>query len=202
MAKAKAAPTLPETAHVEDPKDLVPFQPPGAPVSEDNVLKVLEEVTAAISRGESIVSQQEHIEALVHGQEGRAELINSLILTHDYGRLMRFLKRRHVLESELLESSERENLLPHEKLGYLEYIKSELKLLEGKVQSGATNHRDLLDLLKKIDYKFEVEGRTMAEKLSKMSPMAKELTRRIASKARKVSSDIDRTAGARKPRAA
>lgn len=191
MAKsAPVPPELPVPAENVDPSKLVVFRDPG---DQDPVLKVLEEVTNAITRGESIMEHTSKIEALIHGQEGRAELVSSLMLTHDYGRLMRFLKTRHVLETELLASSEREDLEPYEKLAYLEYTKAELKNLESKVHSNPANIRNLFELLKQMDYQVELGGREMVDKLRKTSPMAREVVRKIVGKLRKVASKMDDT---------
>lgn len=161
---------------------VLPDVPPPDGVDNDPVLSVLDAVVNGIVHGSEVKNQQANIEKLISGQESRAELIDQLMLTHDYTRLLAFAKARAKLEQFMLACANRDDLSPMETLAISKYITDELKSLEGRVKAGSTSVGDFMQLMSKIDYTVSLNQRELEKKLSTTTPQGREIIRRAAYK--------------------
>ena len=150
------------------------------------VLKVLEGVVNDIVTGGDVSRRRDEIEKLTTGQEERADLIDNLTLTHDYTRLVRFLKAQAKLENYVLAAMDNQQLSPLESLSFLKYITEEKRQLEGRVKAGSTSIKDFVQLINKINYTVQISQRDLEKKLKGTSPQGREIIRRAAYRIRKL----------------
>ena len=158
----------------------------GATAQPEVVLRVLEGVVNDIITGGDLSRRKDEIERLTTGQEERADLIDNLTLTHDYTRLLRFLKAQAKLETFVLTAMDRDELTPVESLAFLKYISEEKKHLEGRVKAGSTSIKDFVQLINKINYTVQISQRDLEKKLKGTSPQGREIIRRAAYRIRKL----------------
>jgi len=158
----------------------------------DPVIDTMQAVVEGIVAGRDISSYRGKIERLISNQESRAELIDNLILTHDYTRLLKFIKTRSKLEDSLLELAETENLTPHEKMVLLRYVSDEAKFLGNKVKAGSSSVKDILGLLNRVDFHVQVSQKELEKRLSTTSPQGREIVRRTAYRLLKLSGSAQR----------
>ena len=153
---------------------------PTAPT--DPALVVLETVINGIKNGTDISGQQENIQKLVLNQEQRSELVDNLLLTHDFSRLVRFAKAREFLEIFMLGLCERGDLSAAEALAFMKIVNDESAVLQKRVRIGATSIKDVEQMLSKIDYAFQANEKTASKKYASLSPQAREVIRKLAHK--------------------
>ena len=155
-------------------------------------MRVLENVVNDIVSGGDLSRRKEEIEKLTTGQEERADLIDNLTLTHDYTRLVRFLKAQEKLETFVFNAMNRGSLSPMESLSYLKYICEEKKSLEGRIKAGSTSIKDFVSLINKINYTVQISHRDLEKKLKNTTPQGREIIRRAAYKIRKLAGQPNR----------
>lgn len=151
----------------------------------DPVLDVLENVVKGIKHGTDISSHEEQIEKLVLNQEQRAELIDNILLTHDYDRLVKYIKARKVLEDFMLLCAERGDLSVTEALAFMKIVHDESETLQGRVKAGATSIKDVVSMLHKVDYAIQANEKGLQKKFDKTTPQGREIIRRLAHKLQK-----------------
>lgn len=152
----------------------------------DNVLKVLDTVVSGIKNGTDISANQEEISKLILNQESRAELIDNILLTHDYDRLVKYVRARKVLEDFLLLSCQRGDLSATEALAFMKIVMSESETLQNRIKAGATSVKDILGLVNKADFALQVKETELSKKFEKTSPQGREIIRRLAHRLNKV----------------
>ncbi len=145
-------------------------------------LLALENLTSAINKGEDLGERAKEIERLVMGQAERAEVVDSLLSTHDYTRLVAFMKAQAKVEGELLETLQNGGLTPADQIALLEYIRSETKHLEHKVRGQTTTIRDVAQLLSKLDSAAAGRSELVIKQLANTTPQGREIIRRLATK--------------------
>lgn len=152
------------------------------PKTDDPVLSVIDAIVDGIKHGTDLGGTQDQVTKLISNQESRSELIDSLFLTHDYDRLIRYAKARATIENVLLAAAERNELTPAEALAFLSLVQTESKTIQAKIKAGATNVKNVLELLEKADYAVQVGQVDLVKKFSKTSPQGREIIRRLTYK--------------------
>lgn len=151
----------------------------GADPKIDPVLAVLERVIDGIKTGTDISGAQQEVAKLVTNQESRSELIDSLMMAHDYNRLLKYAQARDHVETLLLDASRRGDLTPTEALAFMSIITAESKVIQARVKSGATDVKDVIALLEKADYTVTNAQVDLAKKFANTSPQGREIVRRL-----------------------
>jgi len=153
---------------------------------KDPVLDVLDHVVNGIKTGSNLTEQYPEIARLVNNQESRAELINNLLLTHDYDRLVKYVRARQSLEKFMFECANRGDLSPTEGLAFMSMVMSETETIYSRVKSGATKINDVVGMLNKIDYTVQQSEKELLNKFKKTTPQGREIVRRLIHKLNKV----------------
>lgn len=167
-----------------DAQATVVSTPSREPTTLENspALLALETLTNALNRGEDLGERAKEIERLVMGQAERAEVVDSLLSTHDYTRLVAFMKAQAKVEGELLAALMNGGLTPADQIAMLEYIRTETKHLENKVRGQTTTIRDVAQLLSKLDQAAAGRGDLVAKQLAGTTSQGREIIRRLATK--------------------
>ena len=152
------------------------------PAGNSSVLDALNAVVKNITSGGDLTAHRSNIERLVCSQEQRATMIDNLLLTHDYERLVEFVKTRQKLENFLLGCANRDDLSPAESLAFLRYVGDESKYLTGRIKAGSSSINDIVSLMSKIDYTIQVDEGNLMKRLANTSPQGREIIRRVAFK--------------------
>lgn len=152
---------------------------PQIPIN-DPALSVLQQVVEGFSNGTSLAHLSEQINQLISNQEQRAELISSLVMSHEYQRLVKYLAVRAHLEDQLIESALRDDLSVSERIMLLKLVGDETQSTANKVQAGSTTVKDILGLMNKVDYKLQLGERSLGSKFKKTTPQGREIVRRVA----------------------
>jgi hypothetical protein len=150
--------------------------------SDDPSLAAMRELVANIENGKDIRPIFQKITQLIHNQESRAEVFNSLSQTHDFGRYVEFLSGRKRIEKVLLAIAEKGELSPGDGLALLEYFNLHIGQIEKKTVSNSTTGRDIASLLSKIDFMVSTQQSQMQQRMAKTTPQNREIMRRVAHK--------------------
>jgi len=152
----------------------------------DPVLKILDKVVQGIKHGTDISENQEEISKLILNQESRAELIDNILLTHDYDRLVKYVRARKVLEDFLLLACQRGDLSATEALAFMKIVMTESETIQHRVKAGATSVKDIINLVSKADYAVQAKEADLTKKFDKTTPQGREIIRRLAHRLNKV----------------
>lgn len=153
----------------------------------DPALTAMRELVENIEHGRDMAASLPRIAKLIHNQDSRAEVFNSLSLTHDYGRYANFLQARRRIEVVLLAMANSAKLHPGDALALLTYLEEQIKAIEKKISSNSTSGKDLAGLLSKIDYVMSTQQQELARRMAKTTPVNREIIRRVAHKMLKLS---------------
>lgn len=170
-----APPATPEPPAAEATAELVAPPAPGA----DTVLDALASIVNSVVTGTPF-EQGNTVARLVHEQEQRAELISSLLLTHDQERLVRFLRMRKKLEGDLEVALNTGILSNADKVAFLNYLNSESRQMENNVRAGSAGLKDVIGMLVKLDYSMSQGDGVLRQRLAATSPQAREVVRKLA----------------------
>lgn len=151
-----------------------------ARIASDPVLNTLSDVVNGIRTGGSLEGFKSEINKLISNQEDRAELIDNLMLTHQYDRLIRYVKARAYLESYLIACVQRQDLSPTEALAFMKIVMTETETISNRIKSGGTNVNDLMSLINKADFTTQINEADLAKKFSDTTPQGREIVRRLA----------------------
>lgn len=168
-----------QTISTEVVPPAIPATPEEQPPPVPPTLSALRVVVDAIVNGTPLIEHRDLIERLIHSQENRAEMIDSLLLTHDYTRLLAFVSMQHKIEADLLESAQNNALSAAEKMALLRYCNEESKYLGTKVKAGSTSIKDIMGLLAKMDFATQVNEDALRKRLLTTTPQGREIIRRI-----------------------
>lgn len=146
---------------------------------DDRVLATLQRVVDGINGGKNLSSDISEIAQLISHQEDRAELIDNLMLTHDYSRLIRYVKARDHLENFLLDCAMRGDLSPAEALAFQKLVMDESSKIMDRVKSGATSVKDIIGLMNKVDYTVTLSEKQLQRQFAKTTPQGREVVRRL-----------------------
>jgi DNA-binding MarR family transcriptional regulator len=152
------------------------------PMDDDVVLNTLQKVVDGIRSGTDISGVQAEVTRLVTNHESRSELIDNLMLAHDYDRLVKYARARARVENLLIRATERDDLTPTEALAFMAIIVQEAKTIQGRIKAGATDVKDVLALLERADYTVTVAQADLAKKFASTTPQGREIVRRLAHK--------------------
>ena len=161
--------------------------PPTVPVERltGPVMGVVSEVVKAIRDGTDLSAHYATIQRLINNQESRAEMIDQLLMTHDYTRLVDLTNARDRLEASLIQACFDDSLKPIERAVLLKEVSATLKGVETRVRAGATSVKDILSLLEKVDYSTSIGAVDLQKKFEKTSPQSRDVMRKVLSKMRK-----------------
>lgn len=146
----------------------------------DHVLNILDTIVTGIKNGTDISSSQGEISKLILNQESRAELIDNILLTHDYDRLVKYVRARKVLEDFMLLCIQRGDLSATEALAFMKIVMDETKMLQTRVKAGATSIKDVEQLVNKVDFALHAKEAEINKKYDKTSPQGREIIRKLA----------------------
>ena len=157
----------------------------------DVALRTLKEVVEGIHTGADLSSQYHVLNRLLHNQQQRAEVVDSLLLTSEYKRVVEVTTARNHLEAQLVKSAYREDLTPAEQLVLLSQLTQISNSASSKIKAGALPLNDLTVLLQKIDYAANAEGEAALKKTYvQTSPQAREVIRKLALRLIRVVKDV------------
>ena len=149
----------------------------------DSVLNTLSKVVGSIKTGESITDEtRESVTKLISNQEDRAELIQNLLLTHQYDRLVRYTKIRDHLERVMLTCAKRGDLTAAEALAFMKITMEQTDSISSEVRAGATSVQDLMGMLNKVDFAVQIGEKELEKKFANTSPQGREIVRRLATR--------------------
>lgn len=149
----------------------------------DTVLNTLSKVVGSIKTGESITDDtRESVTKLISNQEDRAELIQNLLLTHQYDRLVRYTKIRDHLERVMLACAKRGDLTAAEALAFMKITMEQTDSISSEVKAGATSVQDLMGMLNKVDFAVQISEKELEKKFANTSPQGREIVRRLATR--------------------
>jgi hypothetical protein len=154
-----------------------------APVlAQSPALVALRNVVTAINTGTSLDTHQTAIASLIHAQDKRAELVDTLLLTNDYERAVNFAEARAHLEKTLLAAVYREDLTPSERLLLLDRVTAQEQQARNRIKGGAFNNKDLVSLLEKVDFATQDAEGVLAAKFAGTTPAGREIIRKVATR--------------------
>ena len=148
-------------------------------MQSDTVLDTLASVIDSVVNGTTF-QRGETVARLVHEQEQRAELISSLLLTHDQQRLVQFMRMRKKLEADLETALSSDALTNADKVAFLNYINAESRHMENNIKAGSAGLKDVIGMLTKLDYVMSQGDATLRNRLAATSPQAREVVRKLA----------------------
>ena len=159
----------------------------------DPALEALDQLVDAINNNSGKLSEKQikKMAPLIYEQEKRAEIVDQLVLTHEYTRLSKFLKTRAVLEAVLIQAAQTGSLTPAESIAVLGMLTSEIKSMSARVKSGSASMKDLMTLLEKVDYTIKEREEGQSQQFSGTTPQEREITRRLAYKVSKLAKAQD-----------
>lgn len=146
----------------------------------DPAVQLIGKVVQAFQEGTGASELAEPIDRLIRNQTHRSKLINQLLVSHQYGRLARFLKAREPLETFLVECSQRGDLTPSEAFGLLKYVQTELDDIVSTVSADATDVRDVMDLVRKTDHAIQLKQADIGRRFASTSSQSREIIRHLA----------------------
>ena len=194
MRKKAAAPPPP------DPPPLPPAAVEVIPPDEDQLpanlpveptLDILEKVVEALRTGNPLEGVRADVERLVANQQTKTDLINNLVLAHDFDRLTLYLKARSKLERFLFGLLQQEKLSAQDALAYFRIVYEEAKVLTDRVQNGSSPVKDASSELDKVDLAVQQAQQALKDKLKDTSPQGREIIRRLRHKAQGILRSID-----------
>ena len=164
----------------------------GTMTQPDKVLDAMDSVVNMIKDGKSLVPVQETINQLIENQNERAQVFDSLHLTHEYDRLVRFLKARKAVEDVLIAVAERGDLSPAEALAFHSVISKEISSMQKRVGVGAMGTQDIIGLLNKIDWVVQKNEQKLQKDFTNTNPQGREIVRKVAVRLQKIAKDKNR----------
>lgn len=169
------------SAELVDQAVAVPRPPPAPPVSSRLIYEVLQTVTAGIQTGADISSAYPTISRLIHNNEQRANVVNQLLLTHEFSRAATLSEARDHLENELVRAAYRGDMTPAERLCLMTMLDKRLKESRGMIANGAQPIQDIQALLERVNYVTSDES-GLKERFKQTSPQGREIIRRMVTK--------------------
>jgi len=160
--------------------------PAGTMRQPDKVLDAMASVVSMIKDGKSIQPIQPLITQLIENQNERAQVFDSLHLTHEYDRLVKFLRARKCIEDTLLAVAERGELQPAEALALHGIITKEIGSMQKRVGIGAMGVQDILGLLNKVDWVVQKNEEKMRKDFSQTNPQGREIIRKVSTSLSKI----------------
>lgn len=158
-----------------------------SPPPADPILDTLEKIVSGIKTGGDIQQESSAVLRFISNQESRSTLVDSMLLSHDYERLVRYAKARNHLEDVLLRASMRGDLSPTEALAFMSVVNAESKVLQARVRAGSENIKDIMALLEKADYALTERQVEITKRYVDTTPQGREIIRRLTHRLAKVS---------------
>jgi len=150
------------------------------PPPADAALSVLRRLVDGIHQGKSLESLYPDLSRLIANQERRAEIVDQLLLTHEFDRATTLAQARAQLEHELVIACYRNELTSHERMALLEILVPLEREARNRIKSGALPINDLLGQIQKMDSTLAVDEEALRSKFSKTTPQGREVVRKLA----------------------
>lgn len=144
----------------------------------DQALAVMRDLVEGMKSGSDLASLRVPIVQLTGNQEERAKLIRSLMLTHDYSRLVNYLVIRDKLEQLLMEYAAAGQFTPAEGLAFFKAVCGEIAGIQQAVSEGAASGGDATTLLNRVSFAAKAQEGILSKKVNS-SPQNRELVRRV-----------------------
>lgn len=184
VEKAEVTEVLDESCNVVD-KDLPSLS--SILNEKDPTLEVLNTVVQGIKNGTDLAPVYTQIARLINNQEERATLVNNLSLTHEYERKIEYMKARWALERYMFQLIATGKLKPHECMAFMRLIQEEEKVIDSTVKAGGTSPNDIMTMLNKVDFTFQMKQEELENKFKNTTPQGREIVRRLSYKLLKAS---------------
>lgn len=175
--ESKNPPAATEARHIPDSREVEPSK----------VIETLKSLVNRMKSGESVDDLEEDISKYVTNHQQRSELIDNLVQSHHYDRLVAHLEIRDRLEKFLFQCIGENALKPNEALAFLTLITKESQLIESRVRGGTSAISDLERMLTDVDSKVRLDEKSLQKKFAKTSPQTREVMRRVAHQLMKAS---------------
>jgi hypothetical protein len=151
----------------------------------DEALRALKQVMSGIREGTDLSKDEPMIARLVNNQEARAKVINSLVMTHDYERLLKFIEVRRSMDAFLLERARRKDVSPNEIMAIYKLISVEVEEISGRMRAQSMGNEEMLHLIQKVGWATDVTPEQLAEKFKGSSRQGREMARKVGFKLQK-----------------
>ena len=162
---------------------------------ESPAIAALATVVDAINSGQPLNDKAQEIASLIHAQEQRATLVDQLLLTNDYQRVLDFTRARSHLEGELLQAVFANKLTVAEKLAVLPMIVSSENEARKRIKGGSFAVSDVVALLEKVDYASQVGDDDLLKKFAASSAQGREIVRKVVTRIGKAAHAAAASAG-------
>lgn len=156
--------------------------------STDPSLAVLQDLVEAMRSGESVDDLKVPILQLTGNQEERAKLVRSLMLSHDYSRLAKFLIIRDKLEQVVMSYAVDGKFDPAQSLSFYRVVRDEISGIQTSVSEGAAAAGDVTTMLNKVTFATKAQEGELAKKM-RGSSYNRELVRKLVYKLQKLVKD-------------
>lgn len=162
-----------------------------AKLPPEPTLEILDQVVEALRTGKPLEGVRSQVERLVSNQQVKTDLINNLVLAHDFDRLVLYMKARSKLERFLFGLLEADKISASDALAYYRIVYEEAKVLTARVQEGSSPVKDASSELDKVDLAVRQAQDALKAKLKDTSPQGREIIRRLRHKAEKILHSLD-----------
>lgn len=152
--------------------------PPGAPIT-DNAMVVLREVVSCIQGGGDLRPHYANLERLIHSQKQRAEVIDSLLLTSEYGRMVSLMEARNRIEQILVGKSLRPDLTIDQQASLHSFLNNLVRQVGSRIQEGALPMSDVVATVRKMANPGQDDDGASA-RLKGTSAQGREIVRQLA----------------------
>ncbi len=161
-------------------------------IESDPSVQAIKELVDNINAGTEIPKTQElKIASLIHGQDDRAEIISKLYLTHEYGRLAKFLKLREKVEDMLFKLINTATLSPPEIMAIHQLLTGEINSIAKNVKAGSASVKDLFGLLNKINFQLIERDDELKKEYAGTTGQEREIMRKIAYGVKKMTQEAE-----------
>ena len=151
----------------------------------DEAVDALKRVLRGITAGEDLKDSEPMIARLVANQEARAKVINSLIMTHDYERLVRFIDVRKNMDRVIIDAAANKELKWQTAVNLYKLVTLEVEEISGRMRAQMMGNTEMLNLIQKVGWATDMDDMALADKLKGTSPQGREIIRRVAYKLKK-----------------
>ena len=152
---------------------------PPSPPSADVALATGRELVARMQDGRSLEPVYPALSRLIANQERRAQIVDQILLTHEFDRAFTLASARAQIEYELCLAAYRGDLSVPERLALLDRLVTLESDSRNRIKAGATPVSDLMSLVQQASA-IAVDEAQLAVKFAKTTPQGREVVRKLA----------------------
>ena len=152
---------------------------PPSPPSADVALATGRELVARMQDGRPLEPLYPAVARLIANQERRAEIVDQILLTHEFDRAFTLAAARAQIEYELCMAAYRSDLSVPERLALLDRLVSLEQDSRNRIKAGATPVSDVMSLMKQAGA-LAIDEVQLASKFAKTTPQGREVVRKLA----------------------